>query len=78
MAQLLIPDMEETILADLRKRADGHGRTPEAEAKEIPAEALHRNPQMAWAEINALRDQLAATGRKFDDSTQAIREDRAR
>jgi hypothetical protein len=33
-------------------------------------------PADPWAEINAFRERLAASGRNFDDSTEYIREDR--
>ena len=76
MSQLLIPDVDEAILAQLRHRAALHGRTPESEAKAILTQALPRMDP--WAVTNALREELARSGREFPDSTPLIREDRQR
>ena len=78
MAHLLIPDVDEATLARLRDRAARHGRTVETEAKAILSEAVPPAPAPEWAAVNALRDQLAASGRTFPDSTDLIREDRDR
>jgi plasmid stability protein len=76
MSQIVIPDLDDATLARLRERAARHGRTIETEAKTILAEALASNDP--WAEVNALRDKLAASGRTFSDSAELIREDRDR
>jgi plasmid stability protein len=78
MASLVIPNLDETLLARLRERALGHGRTPEVEARVILQEALHPVPANAWAEVNAIRERLAASGRSFGDSAELLREDRDR
>jgi plasmid stability protein len=77
MSQLLISDVEDSLLDQLRQRAAIHGRTAEAEAKAILAAALQTqaNP---WAEVDAIRERLRATGRDFGDSVEDLREDRAR
>lgn len=36
------------------------------------------NPANPWAQVDAIRQRLAATGRDFGDSVQDIREDRDR
>ncbi len=78
MAAIVIPDVDEPVLARLRERAAAHGRTPEAEAGMILREALHPSAESAWSRVNALREQLAASGRSFSDSAELLREDRDR
>lgn len=78
MAELLIPDVEETVLRRLQERASIHGRTPEAEAGAILQEVLEPRGPDAWAQVNALRERLAASGRTFSDSVDLLREDRER
>ncbi|MBI3462059.1 MAG: plasmid stabilization protein [Planctomycetes bacterium] len=78
MANLLIPELEETLLARLQQRARIRGRSAEEEARAILADALPADSVNAWAEINAIRERLAATGHHFGDSTDLIREDRER
>jgi plasmid stability protein len=77
MSALVIPDLDDSTLARLRELAISHGRTAEAEAKAILAEALQAPPD-PWASINAFRERLAASGRTFSDSTELLREDRER
>jgi plasmid stability protein len=78
MPALLIPEVDETLLVRLRQRAAVHGRTPEAEAKLILLESLPPPGPQVWAEVNALHDRLAASGRSFSDSAELLREDRDR
>ena len=78
MSHLVIPDLDDATLARLRARAARHGRTVETEARAILADAVPVVPAAQWAAINALREELAAGGRSFPDSTELIREDRAR
>lgn len=79
MSQLVIPDLDDAVMVRLRERAARRGRTVETEAKAILAEALPPAvPPDQWAAINALREELAASGRRFPDSTDSIREDRDR
>jgi plasmid stability protein len=78
MSELVIPDVDEATVARLRDRAARHGRTIDAEIKAILAEALPAVGSEQWAAINVLREELAASGRNFPDSTPLIREDRNR
>jgi antitoxin FitA len=78
MATLLIPDVEESILARLRDRAVTNGRSAEAEAKAILECQLQAAPTAAWERVNQFRGQLAASGRTFSDSAELVREDRER
>ena len=79
MPQLVIPDIDHSTLELLRRRAADHAQSVEIEAKAILAGAL----QLAvssdpWAAINAMRENLARSGREFPDSTPLVREDRDR
>jgi plasmid stability protein len=74
---IVLDSLDEELLARLRERASTHGRTPEAEAAAILRETL-RTPAGAWADVNALHDRLAASGRTFADSAGQLREDRER
>jgi plasmid stability protein len=78
MPQLLIPDIDDSTLERLRQRAANHDQPVEAEAKAILAEALQTRGVDSWAIVNALREQLARSGRAFPDSASLIREDRDR
>jgi antitoxin FitA len=78
MSQLLIPDVAESLLQQLQQRAARHGRSVEAEARIILEDALRPDPAKVWAEVDAIRERLAATGRDFGDSVPDIREDRER
>jgi antitoxin FitA len=77
MSALVIADLDDAILTRLRERATSHGRTAEAEAREILAAALQAAPD-PWASINAFRERLRVSGRTFSDSTELLREDRER
>lgn len=78
MAQLVIPDVDETLFQRLRERAAEHGRTAEAEATLILKTALQTAKPDPWAAVDQIRERLASTGRDFGDSTESIREDRRR
>ncbi len=76
MPQLTIPNLDDRTLEHLRKRAADHDQPVEAEAKAILAEALRTPPVDRWAVVNAMREELARSGREFPDSTPLIAEDR--
>jgi plasmid stability protein len=78
MSALLTLDLDPAILARLTERAKKHGRPPEVEAKIILMSALQSVPADPWAEADAIRQRLAASGRTFSDSTELVREDRDR
>jgi plasmid stability protein len=76
MSQLVIPDLDDAVMVRLLERAARRGRTVETEAKAILADALA--PNDPWAGVNAIYNELAASGRTFSDSADLIREDRDR
>ena len=79
MPQLVIPDIDDETLKRLFERATRHVQSIEGEAKAILADALQTaRPTDAWAAVNAMREQLAKSGRQFPDSTPLVREDRNR
>jgi plasmid stability protein len=78
MPQLTIPDIDDRTLERLRQRAADHDQPVEVEAKAILAEALQTSKSDPWTAVNAMREELARSGREFPDSTPLIREDRDR
>jgi plasmid stability protein len=53
MAQLLVRDVDEAIVKALRERAARHGRSAEAEHREILAKALRRTKRKPLADVLA-------------------------
>jgi antitoxin FitA len=78
MGQLMIPELDATLLQRLNARASAHGRTAEAEARIILQQALHWASGGSWAQVNVLRQTLATSGRHFSDAADLVREDRER
>jgi plasmid stability protein len=78
MPELVIPDVDETLLRHLREQASAHGHTAEEEARLILAQAVRGRSQGVWAQVNDFRERLAATGRDFSDSADLLHEDRGR
>ncbi len=78
MAELVLTDLEDGVLNELRERASRHGRTTTEEAKAILADALHAKGSETWAAVDAIYERLATSGRTFSDSAELLREDRDR
>lgn len=79
MPQLVIPDIDEETLNRLSERAARHVQSVAGEVKAILADVLQSaRPTDAWSSLNAMREQLARSGREFPDSTPLVREDRNR
>ena len=79
MAQLLVRNLDEKVIARLKKKARAEGRSLQSEAKMILAEAAGVEPaDMAelLKELEKFRRRFQ--GRKFSDSAALIREDRER
>lgn len=74
----LTVELSEQILEPLRKRAEAHGWSVESEARELLRLALQAPAGTSWDQVNALKRRLAASGRKFQDSAELLREDRER
>lgn len=76
MAQVLVRNLTDNVVARLKKRAKTQGRSLQAEVKTILEEAAKDVPEDFWKEADRIREQLKRSGRKFSDSTSLIREDR--
>ncbi|HEX3381474.1 MAG TPA: DNA-binding protein [Paraburkholderia sp.] len=51
MANLLVRNVDEALVQSLRERAAAHGRSAEAEHREILAEALRKPQRKTFAEV---------------------------
>jgi len=78
MAQVLVRNLNDKVVARLKKRAKNRGRSLQAEVKTILEEAAKDVPEDFWKEADRIRKQLGRSGRKFSDSAAFIREDRDR
>jgi plasmid stability protein len=78
MGQLVISDIDTSVIARIGERAARHGRSLEGEVKSILIEAIGGNGSNAWSAADQIRLRLAGSGRSFSDSADLIREDRQR
>jgi len=78
MAQVLVRNLNDKVVARLKKRAKTRGRSLQAEVKTILEEAAKDVPEDFWKEADRIRKQLGRSGRKFSDSAALIRDDRDR
>ena len=78
MAQVLVRNLTDNVVARLKKRAKTRGRSLQAEVKTILEEAAKDVPEDFWKEADRIREQLKRSGRKFSDSAVLIHEDRER
>lgn len=79
MAQVLIRDLDEKVVAKLKKRAARNKRSLQAELLDIVERAasfeMEEDP---YKLAERIRRRLAAEGRYFSDSAELIAEDRRR
>jgi len=79
MAQILVRNLDEEVVARLKERARKEGRSLQSKVRQILEEAAN-SPQLdmetARKRIEKLRERFK--GRKFPDSVELIREDRDR
>ena len=78
MAELILTEVDGTVLHHLQERAAHTGRTPAQEAEAILAEALRGRRPDVWWPVDAIYRRLAASGQVFSDSADLVREDRDR
>jgi plasmid stability protein len=76
MVQLLVRNVPEEVARELRRRAEAHGRSVEAEHRLLLEEALR--PARAAFAARAADWRKRLRGRWTDDSTDLIRADRDR
>jgi plasmid stability protein len=77
MGQVLVCGLDDAAIERLRKRADGHHRTLEAELREILDQASRQVDVATYREL-ADRIRRRLEGRPQSDSADLIREDRDR
>lgn len=77
MGQLLVRGLDNAVIERLRKRAEGHQRSLEAEVRDI-LEQVSRQVDVASARRLAGRIRRKLEGRPHSDSAKLIREDRER
>ncbi|MDQ2687415.1 MAG: Arc family DNA-binding protein [Armatimonadota bacterium] len=76
MAQVLVRDLEDTVVEKLKERARSQGRSLESELRQIlqqAAEERQTPPNFSITELQAM-----FAGRRFTDSGKLQREDRER
>lgn len=76
MAQILVRDLDEEVVATLKERARRHRRSLQAEVKLLLEGAARTDRATARRRIEEVRQQLA--GRPMGDSAELIRELRDR
>jgi len=79
MAQILVRNLDEGVVARLKERAKEEGRSLQAEVRMILEEAASQrrvDAEAAWRLVDEIRERFK--GRKFPDSAELIREDRDR
>lgn len=74
MPDVLIRDIDEETLKNLKKNAAYRNRSLQADLKSILEEHGRRSLEDSKKEILAFRDKLRKEGRFFSDSTEIIRE----
>ncbi len=76
MAQVVVTNVDPSIIQKLKLRARRHHRSFQAELRAILEQAAALNPADARAKVEEIRAMFA--DRKFSDSAALIRRDRAR
>jgi len=71
MAQILIRNLDDSVVEKLKQRAQAAGRSLEAEVRLLLTNAVQYD-------TSQLRELRKSFGRTFGDSTELIREDRER
>jgi len=79
MAQILVRNLDQEVLAQLKKRAKEEGRSLQAEAKLILEQAA-TSPTVDMATAKKMMEDFRRRfkGRRFSDSAELIRQDRDR
>ena len=76
MAQVLVRNLPTEVVKKLKLRAKQHRRSLQEELKEILENAARQNAKDVQAKVKQVHELFA--GRKFGDSSELIRRDRAR
>jgi antitoxin FitA len=76
MGQVLVRNLPTDVVKKLKSRAKQHRRSLQEELKDILEQAAEHNVKDVQAKVNKVRKLFA--GRMFSDSSDLIRQDRAR
>lgn len=76
MADILLRNLDQSVVRKLRKRAKSKGRSMANELRTIVSNSVENDIEDVLEEIRQLRSEFA--GRKFSDSIELLREDRQR
>jgi antitoxin FitA len=76
MAQIIVRNLDDVVVARLKNRARTNGRSLEAEVRQILEQSARVDMAQACQMAIDIRERLK--GRKFPDVAELIREDRER
>jgi antitoxin FitA len=77
MVDILVRNVDETVAAQLKKKAKAAGKSVNDLAREALTAAAKPSKEEAWAEVDRIRAKIRArVGHELPDSTPGIREDR--
>jgi antitoxin FitA len=76
MGQVLVRNLATEVVRKLKIRGQQHRRSLQEELKDILEQAARQNAKDVQAKVNQVRKLFA--DRKFSDSSDLIRQDRAR
>jgi antitoxin FitA len=77
MVDILVRNVDETVAAQLKKKAKAAGKSVNDLAREALTAAAKLSKEEAWAEVDRIRAKIRArVGHELPDSTPGIREDR--
>ncbi len=77
MGQIVVRDLDDSVVKNLKDRATREGRSLQAEVKKILVEAAGEpklDAETAWKLLDEFSSRFK--GRKFTDSVKLLREDR--
>jgi len=76
MGDVRVRDVDEGVVTELKAQARRHGKTLQAELKEVLTEAAFR-PRREWADrLDKLRESIREVHGQLPDSTAMIRQER--
>jgi plasmid stability protein len=78
MANLLIRDVPEEIVARLKDRAKKRSRSLQRELHSILVATANQSSPEIWKQASKMRARLRKKGISFSDSAELLREDRSR
>lgn len=76
MSQLLVRNLHEEVVENLKHRAKANHRSLQAELALILENAAKVQPANFWKNSAKIREQLAKSNTLFSDSSELIHEDR--